>query len=403
MNRIACLLLTLCLAATLIAADDARELIWDESGCFRITEMPGDTYEEQNSQKAVYIKKPQFKPPFYYEATVQDFYPTQRYTQAGLIFWRDADNYIRNTIGFITHCAEGLAEWDGKTQSRGIFPFFPNPYPEKTRLRVEVGERTVRTLVSVEPGEWILTGGWTLPHDQTTSSFAKGIGIIGLNGADEKPLFCDWKEGLLREYEDDDFDGDSLKKCWMFGRTNGGWGNFEASQKNGGLHIAPFAGSDVFLGKENYPFVSMPAPMDEQWEIEVKLSFDPSNAIGRWNKAGVVLAQSNRHFIAAYVLADDTRDDIFIETLNTDFMGTVSVDGFAPKKKTDVFIRIQKKAANKYLVRASYDARQWYQIGDYHCPMPEPQIRLFASGDVLNQYSKNFKFNAVFDYVKKIK
>ncbi|HQH11635.1 MAG TPA: hypothetical protein PLS31_04320 [Candidatus Sumerlaeota bacterium] len=402
MSKIACLLLTLYLAVAIIAAEEVRELNWDQSGCFRLTETSGDIYEKDNTQKVVYVKKPQFTPPYYYEATVQEFFPTQRYTQAGLIFWRDADNYVRNTIGFITHCVEGLAEWNGKAQSRGISPFYPNPYPEKARLRIEVGERTVRTLASVEPERWILTGGWTLPQDQATSSFANGIGVIGLNGVDEKPLFCDWTEGLLGEYEDDDFGGDSLKKCWMVGMTNCGWGKYEIYQKKGNLYIAPYAGSDIFIGKENYPFVSMPAPKGEQWEIEVKMNFDPARAIGRWNKAGVVLAQSNKRFITIYALADDMREDIFIEGINTDFMGTVSVDAFAPKKKTDIYFRLRKKEANKFWVSASYDGRQWSQIGDYNCPMPEPQIRLFASGDVLNQYPKKFKFQAVFDYVKKI-
>ena len=176
--------------------------------------------------------------------------------------------------------------------------------------------------------------------------------------------------------------------------------------KDGHLAIHPYSGSDIYLRNENYPFVAIPAPMGETWELEIKIvNFDPQSP-GKWNKGGVVLWQGNRSQLICSLVKDEEGDQIYFEALalgaKGHFFGAIKTEGFAPMNKTDAFFRIRKKTEQRFFLEASYDQNNWFDLGEYDIPLHEPQIRLFATGDIFIQYPGEFDFEVCFDYLRKI-
>jgi len=374
-----------------------------------LNDIHGDTYENANTQKALFLKKPVRPDRFWFKARIEGFQPVSIFAQCGLVVWNDQDNYIRHTIGFDPPAREALSEFSGKVISRGLFRIYPRTNPQKTFLKLEIMERSVRAFVSDDGEYWFVPGGFSLPRKKTARDFIKGIGILGVGGdMAGKPVFSEWEEGAPGVYQDDDFSGQSLNPQWMLGQTNSGWGRDQVrfEQKNGKLSIHPFSGSDIYLGKENYPFASIPAPRGGDWEIEVKIAgFDPRSP-GKWNKGGVVLWWGNRHYAILSLVKDEDSDQIYFESLvmgaKSHFFGSIRTEGFASREKTDAFFRIGKKEGKAFLLRASYDRNHWFDLGKYQIELDEPQVRLFSSGDIQIQYPDEFSFDVQFDYIRKI-
>jgi len=387
---------------------DAEGLLGVESEGIRLKDVSGDSYEDQNDQKAVFLRKPRLSPPYYILVTVKDFNPPERFGQAGIVAWKDADNYVRATIGFESPGLECLGEFNGKPQSRGVLSIYPVKKPVDTQIRMEVLPRSVRASFSHDGKLWLGAGGATLPGKNRCEDFWEGVGILGVAGSDSgTPLFCDWKEGALPRYKDDEFNGNMLCPPWKLGLANGGWGseNTRIYVKKGKLFIHPFPGSDIFLGNENYAYVFMPAPEGDSWEIEVKLEdFNPM-AKGSWNKAGVVLWQDSRHFLDASLVADKQGDQVYFEIISSgekSFFPGVVTKGFSPRKKTDAFFRIKRSGLEKYQVKGSLDGKKWIEMGVFTNPLFDPEIRLFASGDIYIQHPESYDFHVGFDYIRKI-
>ncbi len=254
---------------------------------------------------------------------------------------------------------------------------------------MEVYERSVRTYISDDGKYWFASSGISFPENTASEDFIKHIGIIGVGGdMAGKPIFSAWEEkAFSRVYRNDDFSGRSLHRHWMLGQTNSGWGSeqVEFEQNNGTLAIHPFSGSDVYLGNENYPFAASPSPREKTWIIEVKIqNFDPRSP-GKWNKGGVVLWRGNRHYAVLALVKDEDRDQMYFETLVMGGFYSVKTRGFAAREKTDAFLRFEKLGKNRFSFQASYDRKNWFDLGEYHASLYEPQIRLFASGDIKSQ------------------
>jgi len=393
---------------TPVMGRDAASLLGVEQNGLRLKDISGDTYEANNTQKAVFLRKPLLEAPYFIEVTVREFNPSERYGQAGLVAWKDQDNYIRATLGFNPAGVECLGEFDGKALSRGVLSLFPGKNPRTMILRMEILERSVRAAFSFDRAVWFAQGGFTLPGNNTAGDYFQGCGILGVGGgASGAPLFTDWTEGSLPPYRDDEFEGAELKPPWRCGIANGGWGRDKTriQLESGTLLLHPFPGSDIYLGNENYPYISQPAPRANHWEIEIALKdFNPW-ALGRYNKAGIVLWQDTRHFLCVSLVADDEGDRMYCEALSPGdrkhIFGVVRA-GFRRREISDAFIRLKRLAQERYQVRISYDGKEWLQIGEFRNALYEPQLRLFASGDIFIQYPQEYDFSACFDYVRQI-
>lgn len=377
----------------------------------KIKDIFGDCYEEKNNQKAVILRKPKFEKNYYFQADISNFIPISQYAQAGLVVWKDLDNYVRNTIGFKTAGTEGLAEFNGKSRSRGVHSVYPTKNPFSATVRIEILTKTIRTYIFFDSKLWLSTGGFTLPENIVLNDFIQGIGILGIGGEmADKPLFSNWKEGAISSiYQDNNFDDKNLNENWITGQTNAGWGseNSKVLLHKGHLIIKPFSGSDIYLGNENYPFAAIPAPQDDEWALEVKInSFNPFSK-GKYNKGGMVLWQDNQHYIILTLVCENESKQIYFESLSAgdkgQFFGGVNNNGFSELKITDAYLRLKKeKEENKFSLKASYDGKTWLDLGTYNNTLPEPQIRLFATGDISVQYPKDYNFEVKFDYIKKI-
>ena len=393
---------------TPVMGKDAASILGIELNGLRLKDISGDTYEAKNTQKAVFLRNPRLEPPYFIEVTISEFNPPQRFGQAGLVAWKDQDNYIRATIGFNPAGVECLGEFGGKSSSRGVISIFPVKNPRTIVLRMEVLERSVRAAFSFDRAVWFAQGGFTLPGENMASEYFQGYGIIGVAGsASGAPLFSDWTQGPLPVYRDDEFEDAELKSPWRFGLANGGWGRDKTriSLGNGMLFLHPFPGSDIYLGNENYPYISQPAPAEDKWEMEIALKdFNPL-APGRWNKAGLVLWQDTRHFLCVSLVADEEGDRMYCEALSPgdrkNIYGVVR-GGFRQREKTCAFFRLKRLAPDKYEVNLSYDGSKWLLLGEFHNELYEPELRLFASGDIFIQYPQEYDFSARFDYIRKV-
>jgi len=339
---------------------------------------------------------------------VSEFNPPERYGQAGLVAWKDQDHYIRATMGFNPAGVECLGEFGGQTSSRGVLSIFPEKNPRTMVLRMEVLERSVRAAFSFDRTVWFAQGGFTLPGENKTGEYFEGYGIMGVaGGASGVPLFSNWTEGPLSSYHDDEFEGNDLSPSWRIGQANSGWGRDKTriQLKNGMLFLHPFPGSDIYLGNENYPYISQPAPAENKWEMEIAFrEFDPL-AAGRFNKAGLVLWQDSRHFLSVSLVADEEGDRMYCEALSPGdrkhIFGVVR-GGFRPREKTHAFFRLKRLAPDKYEANLSYDYREWLLLGEFHNPLYEPELRLFASGDIFIQYPQEYDFSPCFDYIRQV-
>ncbi len=388
--------------------EDNKSLLENNDQGIVLSDLSGDCYGDENSQRAVFLRTPRRPTETYLQVKISNFIPLDTYTQAGMVLWHDADNYIRHTIGFVPAAHEALGEFQGNPGSRGLFPLYPRQFPTEVWLRFDVRRRTVKCWISYNGAFWYSNGGFTLPKDIATTALIKGAGIIGVGGRTvQKPLFSDWEEGDLLPYADDDFNRNLLAPNWTISQTNSGWGHEKTRiyLSDGHLVIKPFSGSDIYLGNETYPFAAIHAPEGDEWIVEIKISRLNTNARGRFNKAGVVLSQDNGHFINLALVCDELNDQIYFETLSygdrNHFFREVNVEGFAARKITDAYLRIRKRGADKFHTKASYDNVTWYDLGEYENPLYEPDIRLFASGDIYMQYTEEYDFAAQFDYIKK--
>lgn len=386
---------------------DCAKLLTASGQGLIINDIKGDMHEKDNNQRAVFIKKPDYDSNYFIEVTVSDFTPSARYSQAGLILWNDEDNYIRYTVGFNPNGLELLGEFGGKALSNGVYAIYPERLPMSVRLRIEVGRKSVTGYYLKDGKIFSCMGGFTFPEGKDAGSFIKGVGIMGAQGGvTEKPLFSDWASGQIDSvYADDDFSGDKISPKWRLAVTNAGWGcsNDTFCQHGGKFRIKPFSGSDIFLGNFNYPFIGIPAPKDERWTVEIKMSDFPASVKGRWNKGGIILSQANHNSLMAYLVNDEQEDEMYFEVLNGSGHGSVKVAGFLPKKKTDVYIRVEKAGKNKFILKASTDGVEWKKLGNYNIKLDEAQLRLFASGDITMQHIKDYNFAVDFDYIKEIK
>lgn len=391
---------------TPVMGEEAKGLLGVESGGIRLLDLTGDTYEAQNSQKAVFLRKPFLKPPYFFQATIDDLNPPERFGQAGLVAWKDADNYIRTTIGFNPAGMECLGEIRGRPHSRGVHGIYPLKNPRKTILRMEMHRRSIRGYLSFDGKYWLGAGGITLPGKTRCRDFIKGIGILGVAGGKTGlPIFSEWMEGSIPGYQDDEFKGGELGTHWMMGQTNGGWGKDKTRiyLKEGKLFIHPFPGSDIYLGNENYPYVSMPAPTSDSFTLEIRISVFNGLARGRWNKAGVVFWQDFRHFIILSLVADEDDDRMFFETISAGDKNPFSVikrENFLPRDNTEVVFRFTRKDVSHYEGYAFLDSNDPIHMGTFENPLYEPQVRLFATGDVFMQYPDDHDFYAAFDYIR---
>jgi hypothetical protein len=385
---------------------NAKNLLGAESGGIRIMDLTGDTYEAANSQRAVFLRKPNLKPPYYFQAMIDEMNPPERFGQAGLVAWRDADNYIRTTTGFNPAGMECLGEFGGKPKSRGVPGLYPVKNPRKTLLRMEVMNRSIRGYISFDGRYWLGAGGVTLPGNNESKDFFEGIGILGVAGGKTGlPIFSDWMEGSLPVYQDEEFDGGKLGSQWMMGQPNGGWGcdKTRIYLKDGKLFIHPFPGSDIYFSNENYPYVSMPAPSSDSWTLETRISEFRGKSRGSWNKAGVLFWQDIDHFITLSLVADENDDIMYIEVLSPGDNNPRSVlrtERHRGRENTEVVFRLARKDPSHYEGYASFGSNDPIQLGTFENPLYEPQIRLFATGDVFMQYPDDHDFFAAFDYVR---
>lgn len=373
----------------------------------RLTDLSGDCWQDINTQRAVFLRKPAFEGDYYFQVEIGEFVPEDRFAQAGLVLWADEDHYVRNTLGFCPPGLEGLGEFGGRPISKGVYRIFPRRHPQRCLLRLEVLNRTVRTYFSYDGKRWYCTGGFSLPRGTSTKELFKGIGLQGVAGKMvQAPLFSRWEEGPLTEYRDDDFSGEAIGSHWLLGQTNGGWGSDAArwEQQDGILWIHPFPGADVYFYQENYPFAAMAAPRAASWEIELKLAaFDPG-AKGLWNKAGVILWNDSYHYLYLAAVADQEQDQMYCEALACGAEraepSALFTEGFRERTKTDVFFRARRLSPHQYTLTASYDREHWMHLGAFSIALDEPQIRLFVSGDISVQYPRDYNFAAGFDFIR---
>ena len=376
---------------------------------FRLKDINGDMYKDYNSQRAVFIRKPIKPQNYYFQCRVNGFVPQDQYAQVGLIAWNDQDNYVRNTVGFLSPAMEGLGEFNGNVHSEGLYYLFPVKHPLSVYLRIDVLTHSIRTYASFDGEYWLTRGGFTLPAGQNSADFIQGAGIMGVGGEMlAPPLFTDWEEGRLASYNDDEFTSPATSPVWMRGQTNAGWGSDECDlfQHDGCLVIKPYSKSDIYFGYENYPFCAMPAPASKTWELEAKVVSFKGVAEGQYNKAGVVLWQDNRHFITLSIVTDARGDRMYFEALSYGdkghFFGATHIEGFQPRTVTDLFFRLGRLSADTYRLRASYDGKTWFELGTWRNRVPEPQVRLFATRDVFGQYPGKSDYSVSFDYIKQL-
>ncbi|MBN1901918.1 hypothetical protein JW926_11400 [Candidatus Sumerlaeota bacterium] len=392
-----------------VMGEDVKTLLGIESGGIRILDLTGDTYEAWNTQKAVFLRKPVHKPPYYFQVTIDDMNPPEKYGQAGIVAWRDADNCIRTTIGFNPAGMECLGEFGGKPKSRGVPGLYPVKNPQKTALRMEVLERSIRGYISHDGIRWFGSGGFTLPGENKSEQYLEGIGILGVAGGKTGlPIFSNWIEGTLAVYKDDEFEGVKLGDQWMTGQPNGGWGSDKTKiyLENGNLYFHPFPGSDIYFANENYPYISMPAPVSDSWTLEARISEFRGKAHGRWNKAGILFWQDIDHFITLSLVADEYDDIMYIEILSPGDNNPGSVlktERHRVCENTEIAFRLARKDLSHYEGYAAFGSGDPVHLASFENPLYEPQIRLFATGDVMMQYPDDHDFYAAFDYIKIIK
>jgi len=376
----------------------------------QLTDISGDCWSDTNTQRAVFLCQPALKAPAYIQVEVSEFVPEDRYAQVGLVAWADEDNYIRNTIGFCPPGSEALAEFNGRTSSQGIYSSYPRGDSQRCLLRFDILNNAIRCYLSYDARHWYCTGGFTLPNSRTVGEFFKGFGLLGVGGRmKQAPQFTNWEKGPLPRYRDDDFSDSVIGDHWTLGQTNGSWCSEQVQyyQNNGMLSIHPFSGSDIYLYYEQYPFAAMETPRANSWEIEIKLvAFNPQ-AKGLWNKAGIVFWEDNRHYLCEAVVADQEEDQMYFEVLacgaSTSKGLAIINEGFQERTVTDVYFRIGKVSPGHFHLQASYNEKTWHSLGSFSAPFNNPQIRLFASGDVNIQYPEDYDFSASFDYVKRLR
>ncbi|MCX7920040.1 MAG: hypothetical protein N3A72_10635 [bacterium] len=391
-----------------VAPNDLFDFLCLTDCGIQFTDITGDCYRNQNNQKAILFRQPKFKSDYYFQVEIDEFIPAEPYAQVGLVIWRDADNYIRATYGFINPAVESLAEFDGNPQSKGLMPIYPREHPQRVILRMEVRKHNVTTFVSWDKKVWFILGGFVIPESDS-ESFFRGIGIIGIGGRMLKsPRFSCWEERKLPGYVDTEFDSNEIVPNWVRGQTNLDWstGIGTIEMRNGKLYIVPVPGSDFFIGNETYPYLAIPVPQSDTWVLEINLAqFNPF-AKGAWNKAGVILWLGHKNYGSVSVVADHELDQMYCEQIcvdtRFDYFGTVHQVAFRKRKVTDVYFRIQKLLPAKYRVQVSYNYRDWFHCGEFMLVYPATELRLFASGDIFIQYPNDYDFYATFDYVKLI-
>ena len=393
--------------ATWRTADDGVDpdrLVPDDKG-LTLADLSGDCWQDRNDHRAVFLRDPKGETPYFVEAVMSGFEPADRFAQAGLVAWNDDDNYLRLTAGFLPPGYECLVELGGRAGSGGIQRLYPRTHPLQTRLRLEVGERTVAGLVSVTPGLWHPAGVLTVPEGATTRDFLAGPGIIGVGGrCDAPPRFTDWREGPLAAYRDDEFGTETGRAPWRVLLGTPGWGAPEVRvwEENGHVRIRPMSGADIFFDNSAYPCLEQPAPTAETWQLEVRVSAFDATAPGRWRKGGIVLWQGDALKLATAIVADDHFDHMYFETLadpGAAWARRHVITGHRPRAITDAVFRITRLAPDNYVVEASYDGAAWVPQGTFRIPLDEPRLRLFASGDVLMQYP-GLDWSVAFDSVR---
>lgn len=387
----------------------AEDLLQPTPGGITILDISGDSYQDVNTQRAVYLRQPHYPSDYYFQVRVSRFVPQDIHAQVGLVLWQDQDHYVRTTVGFIPAGIECLSEFGARTYSRNVLPLYPDGLPNELILRMEVRGEAIRGYVSYDARHWFLCDGFMTPIGSDFMNRVKGIGIIGVGGKmKELPLFSHWEEGSLKDlhYQDDSFDEDEPGAPWFFGQTNAGWHRDQVriTRQDGLLRIRPYPGSDIFLGVENYPFAMIPAPEGESWELEIKVADYDGKANGAWNKVGVVLWQHHRKFLSMALVSDEQQYRMYFESVCPGVRRSLpsAVNSLSPgeRRMTDAYFRIRKDPLNLYILNVSYDGEEWVEIGRMETDMEQAQLRLFASGDVTVQYPRTFSFEAGFDHVR---
>lgn len=380
--------------------DSARDLIRETSAGIELLDTQGDPYADSNTQKSVFLRQPARKPPYAVEATVNGTTPLDTYSQAGLVAWRDADNYVRISTGFDHPGAELLGEFNGKPVPRGMYPLYPSPGTDPIRLRMEVLEHSVRGYASRDGLSWLRLGGVTLPAGKTCPDFFSGIGVLGIGGKMQvPPSITGWTESAMTEtsmganllaspdgwFRVPYMNGDPDEQARL------GW-------KNSGLQFTSMSGSDLYFGLERYPYISRLAPAAQKWCAQLRISQFNAAQPGAYIKAGIVIWQDNQTFIAWNVVSDKQFHQAYLETLvsggvleTTDAAtGTRQQQnsmqtGFRGLDTTDITLRITRESANRYSLSGSYDGKNWMDLKTVIADLPEPQVRLFLSGDIYVQ------------------
>jgi len=389
--------------------DEFNGLLQTTGRGLSLTDISGDCWGQVNSQRAVFLRRPRYRGNYYLQVRVSGFIPGEPYAQVGVVAWGDQDHYVRNMVGFQPGGFECLAELSGAPSTRGILRFFPLAHPVQCFLRLEVLGRSIRGYHSYDGRIWFNTGAFTLPEEKTTDEYLEGIGIIGVGGGmAQPPVFSEWAEAPLPAYSDDDFAGLSPGPQWMLGQTNGGWGSGETTwwQHEGKLWIRPHSGADVFINHELYPFAACPAPRDASWEVEIKLCGMDPRTRGLFNKSGVVLWQDSGRYVCLAAVKDRDYDQMYCEAVawcpQAGSSPLICLEGFRPRRPTDVYFRLRRASVRRYTASASYDREEWFTMGSFLMFMPEPEIRLFASGDVNLQHRAGFDHVAAFDYIRRV-
>lgn len=138
-------------------------------GALRITGQPGDTWQNANTAKNVVMLD---VPVGDFTATAELSAPVAKvYQGAGLIAWKDMDNYVRSGLTFVgAFSPSGIAiETDAETGgSFAAVGFADRPASSAERIRLQrTGDTITTSYYDVATGTWVPAGSTTVAFDVT--------------------------------------------------------------------------------------------------------------------------------------------------------------------------------------------------------------------------------------------
>ena len=152
---------------------------WSQSGGkLNVTGLPGDTYQGNNSAKNIFMVD---IPAGDFTAQVTVNAPVSKvYQGAGLIAWKDIDNYVRSGLTYVGSFTPSGIAIENDTESNAVFSaqFTDRAGSQQETLRLQRVGNVITTSYKGTSGEWVTA-------TSTTVTFDTGqVGLYSLGAQD---------------------------------------------------------------------------------------------------------------------------------------------------------------------------------------------------------------------------